>query len=332
MLDLSRVTYKTILLTETGKQLDLSSIHTALSWEENNRELATRINCSLYNTKFEGQNISDLAKPGCMIYVIAECGNVKEEVARGTIVEWAAARSNADNTLTLTCFNELYNLQKSQDSLFYSAGISTQSAIMDVLGKWGVAVAEYKGPNVTHGKLIYNSQYLSDIIIKILDDAVKLGGEKCILRSVSGKLSILPLGNNSQIYHFGEENTISTSVRYSTANMVTRVKVLTKEDKEGQPKVEAVLDGKTEFGIRQRIYVRPQDDSLETAKSAAQKILDEQGDIEKTFSFDTADVPFIRKGDAVHMDVGALNGFYIVKGIRHDASSGRMSMDLEMKK
>ena len=35
------------------------------------------------------------------------------------------------------------------------------------------------------------------------------------------------------------------------------------------------------------------------------------------------------KGDMVHLAVGALNGFYIVKSVQHDADSGKMTMQVE---
>lgn len=332
MLDISQMKYKPILLTETGKQIDLSNAVTSLSWQHNSREIAQRVDCSLRNGEFEGQEIASIAKPGCMIIVIAECGGRKEEAARGVITDWTSQYSNKSDTVNITCFDELYYLQKSQDNIYYTAGISTQSAIMDILTNWKIPVSEYRGPNVTHGKLVYKAESLSDVILKILDDAEKKGGEKCIIRCISGQVSILPRGSNTPVYHFDEDNISQCTVKYSTANMVTRVKILAREDKEQRSKVEAVLDGKTEFGIRQKISVRESDSTLAEAKSSAQEILNKEGDIEKTFTVnDVPDIPFIRKGDLVHLDAGALKGFYYVEGIRHDATNGKMSMDLELK-
>lgn len=332
MLDISQMKYKPILLTETGKQLDLSNVLTSLSWQHNDKELAVRVDCSLRNGEIEGQEIASIAKPGCMIIVVAECGGIKEEAARGIITDWTSQYSGSSNSVNLVCFDELYYLQKSQDNLYYTAGIGTQSVIMDIFNNWGIPVAEYRGPNVTHGKLVYKTENLSDVILQVLDDAEKKGAEKSIIRCVSGKVSILPRGSNAPVYHFNGDNISKSTVKYSTANMVTRVKVLAREDKEQRSKVEAVLDGKTEFGIRQRISIRESDSTLAEAKSSAQKTLDEEGDIEKTFTVnDVPDIPFIRKGDLVHMDAGALKGFYYVTGIRHDAANMKMSMDLELK-
>ena len=102
------------------------------------------------------------------------------------------------------------------------------------------------------------------------------------------------------------------------------------EDSEGRQPVEAVLDGLTQHGIRQRIQNRAEDDSLATAKSAAQEILDEQGKPTRTIVLESPDVPVIRKGDKVHVRAGTLNGYYFTKSVRHDAASRSMTMELEL--
>ena len=331
MLNLSELKYQTILLTETGQQIDISNALTGLTWEENKKELASRITCDFFNTRQEGQEISDITKPGCIICILASCGSMKQEVARGIITDWTTHHANTASAVSLTCYDELYNLQKSQDNIYYSAGMGTQAVIMDILQKWEIPLAEYKGPNVTHAKLVYKTKYLSDILLEILDDAVKKGAGKSIIRAVSGKISILPLGSNTPVYHLGEENTSAVKAKYSTSNMITRVKVLAKEDDDGKSKVEAVLYGKTQYGIRQKIYVRSSDDSMDAAQSAAQEILNEEGDIEKTLTIEGPDVPFIHKGDLVHIVVGALNGYFYVNSIQHNAANSKMSMDLEAK-
>lgn len=140
----------------------------------------------------------------------------------------------------------------------------------------------------------------------------------------------MPKGSNKTIYHF-DEDTNATLVRdkISIADLVTRVKVVGKEDSEGRQPVEAVLDGLTQYGIRQRIYNRSEDDTLTAAKSAAQEMLNEQGKPARTITLEAPDVPTIRKGDKIHVKAGTLNGYYIIKAIRHDAASKSMTMDLE---
>ena len=93
-----------------------------------------------------------------------------------------------------------------------------------------------------------------------------------------GKVNVLPINANETVYHFDEDDNLTTSGdKISTADLVTRVKVIGLEKKTQKRSVEATLDGKTEYGIRQRIYTRSSDDTAAQAKSAAQKTLDEKG-------------------------------------------------------
>lgn len=95
------------------------------------------------------------------------------------------------------------------------------------------------------------------------------------------------------------------------------------------PKVEAVKNGKTEYGIFQRIVNHASSDNLSEAQETAQEMLDENGKPKETATVQAPDTPPVRKGDMVHLAVGALNGFYIVKSVQHDADSGKMTMQVE---
>jgi len=83
----------------------------------------------------------------------------------------------------------------------------------------------------------------------------KKGGAKCFVRSSKGKVSVLPEGNNTTIYHFDEDKNVEIARdMMSITTLVTRVKVVGKEDSDGKQAVEAVVDGLTKYGIRQQIY------------------------------------------------------------------------------
>lgn len=329
MIDINNVKYKVILVPATGKQLNITDIVESAGWEENKGELAMRITLSLKNELYNGKSISTIAKPGCLVGIFADYGNKSEEVARGIIMTWAPATTNSKESLVLTCYDEVYYLQKSQDNIYYTSGTGTKSAIMKIFDNWKIPVDEYHGPNVKHGKLVYKSESLSDVILDILDDAVKKGASKYIIRSIKGKVSILPRGSNKIVYHFNADNTVSVKNTWSTTEMVTRVKVIGQEDDDGKTSVEAVVNGQTQYGIRQKIYTRPKDDSVDAAKTAAKEILEEKGDIKKTTTLEAPDIPYIRKGDLIHVKAGILNGYYYVLGIRHEAASAKMILDIE---
>ena len=121
---------------------------------------------------------------------------------------------------------------------------------------------------------------------------------------------------------------MSSKHKVSIANLVTRVKIVSSEKTDGLPKVEAVKNGKTEYGIFQRIVNHASSDNLSEAQETAQEMLDENGKPKETATVQAPDTPPVRKGDMVHLAVGALNGFYIVKSVQHDADSGKMTMQV----
>lgn len=330
MIDISKIKYQLLLVTESGKEIDITRAIEDLGWEEGETELALRTSFSMANILYNGQLLSSLAKPGCIIAVIADWGTGKEEVARGKIAEWDPQFSSSGNIVGITAYDDLINLQSSQDNRYYSAGTGTKSAITAIFTDWGIPIGEYKGPDVAHAKTLFKAEQLSDIIVQLLDDAKKKGGANCVVRNTKGKVSVLPEGSNTTIYHFTEDKNVEIARdMMSITTLVTRVKVVGKEDAEGKQAVEAVVDGLTNYGIRQQIYIRDEDDTLAAATAAAQDIIDTIGKPDRVRSINAPDVPTIRKGDKVHIQAGTLNGYYIVKAIRHNASSAVMSMDIK---
>lgn len=329
MIDISKIKYRLVVMTESKKQYNIKEFVEDLGWEENDGELATRISFTAKNEKTSAGLISSLAKPGCLVGVFATDGSIDEEVARGYVTDWKPLLSGSKDKADITCYDELYNLEESQDLIYYSSGIGTKSAITQIFDNWQIPTEKYDGPDVTHGKLAYKTESLADVLLDILDDAKKKGGGDAFIRAAKGKVSVLQWGSNKTVYHFEVDNTKQVSHKMSTAGMITRVKVIGQEDDDGRSSVEAVVNGQTKFGIRQKIYVRGKDDSVSDAQSAAQDIINDKGQVDEEITVQSPDVPFVRKGDLVHITAGTLNDYYFVKGIRHNADSMSMTMDLK---
>lgn len=329
MIDISKIKYRLVVMTESKKQYNIKEFVEDLGWEENDGELATRISFTAKNEKTSAGLISSLAKPGCLVGVFATDGSIDEEVARGYVTDWKPLLSGSKDKVDITCYDELYNLEESQDLIYYSSGIGTKSAITQIFDNWQIPTEKYDGPDVTHGKLAYKTESLADVLLDILDDAKKKGGGDAFIRAAKGKVSVLQWGSNKTVYHFEADNTKQVSHKMSTAGMITRVKVIGQEDDDGRSSVEAVVNGQTKFGIRQKIYVRGKDDSVSDAQSAAQDIINDKGQVDEEITVQSPDVPFVRKGDLVHITAGTLNDYYFVKGIRHNTDSMSMTMDLK---
>ena len=332
MIDLSKISYRAVVMDESGKQYNIKDYIQGLGWEENKNEISVRVSFTAKNDKTSFGKLSSLIKPGCLVGIFATDGINDDEVARGYVTEWNPTLQNSGDNLKCTSYDKLYDLQKSQDNKYYSSGTGTESIIAGLLDDYEIPTKGYTGPNVSHGKLKYNSSYGSDIILEVLDDAKKKGAGTYMLRSTKGYADVVERGSNREVYVFKTDNTKSVSHTISTAELVTRVRVIGKEDDDGQSSVEATLNGFTKYGIRQRIYTRGSDESLDDAKTAAQDILDDKGSPEENITLSAPDVPFIRKGDLVYVMAGVSDDYYYVTGIRHDCETFGMTMELELAK
>ncbi len=330
MIDLSKISYHVVVIDESGNQYNIENFVQNLGWEENENEISARFSFTARNDDTSKGYLSSIIKPGCLIGIFASSGALDEEVVRGYVETWNTIQNSSGDTLRCTGYDDLYKLQKSQDNRYYPSGTGTRAAIESIMNDWEIPRDTYRGPDVAHGKMVYRNSYLSDIIIDLLDDAEKRGSGKHLIRASKGMVSILPRGSNTTVYVFTEDNTQILSDAVSTENMITRVKVIGQADDEERRNVEAVLNGNTAYGLRQRIYIRGMDETLADAKSAAQEILDGEGKIEKEMSIQSPDVPFVRKGDIVYVASGSLPGYYYVNGIQHDVDTYSMTMSLEL--
>lgn len=332
MIDLSKIEYRVAVIDESGNQYNIKEFIQGLGWEENENEISVRSSFTVRNDKTSKGKLSSMIKPGCLIGIFATDGNKDEEVARGYVTDWNPVLQNSSNNLKCTNYDALYSLQKSQENRFYASGTGTKSIITGLLKDFKIPTKGYSGPNAKHGKLKYSNSYVSDIVLEVLDDAKKKGSGTYILRSTKGYADVVKRGSNKDVYVFKTDNTKSVSHSMSTAELVTRVRVLGKENDKGKSSVEATLKGNTEYGIRQRIYIRGSDESLADAKKAAQKIMDEKGTVEQKITLTAPDVPYIRKGDLVYVMAGVSDSYYYVIGIRHDCDTCSMTMELKKAK
>ncbi len=330
MIDLSRITYRVAVMDGGGNQYNITDYIQNLGWEENENELSLRCSFTVRNEKTAKGYLSELIRPGCLVGIFSSDGGfLDEEVARGYVERWNPVEKNSGNSLKCTCYDELYRLQKSQDNRYYPSGTGTKSAILGVLDDWGIPRGAYQGPNAAHGKMVYNNRYLSDIILELLDDAVKKGEKRCLIRAEKGRVSVIPPGSNEIVYVFGPDNAQALEQSISTESLVTRVKVTGQADNAGKRSVEVTLNGQTEYGVRQRIYLRGTEETLRDAKTAAQEILEREGKPERRRKVQSPDLPFLRKGDLVYLTGSFGLDYYYVKSIQHNADACSMNMELE---
>jgi len=330
MIDVAKISYSLILLRPDGQRLDLQPFIRALSWEENDGELAVRLEAELQNQQLAGGKwLHQLIPLGGQIFLYADWGSGQQEIFRGTIFVWDY-QTDPLGHFSITAYDQLIYLMKSKDDRFYKAGQTAKAIIQDIAGAWGIPLGDVQGPDIALAKQVFRGDTLADMISSVLDEAKKKGGGKWIVRSKQGKIDVIRPGQNSPVYRFTHnENVDSIQDRQDIEDLVTRVKIIGAEDSEGKAPVVAQLDGRTEFGTLQELVYQRQYDTPAAAKAAAEDILKERGQPRRMRRVIAPDLPFLRKGDKVKISAGTLIGYYIVSGVVHDATNRIMSMEVE---
>lgn len=330
MIDVAKISYSLILLRPDGQKLDLQPVTRSLTWEENDGELAVRLEAELQNIQMpDGKWLHQLIPLGGQIFLYADWGSGQQEIFRGTIFVWDY-QTDPLGHFTITAYDQLIYLMKSRDDRFYKAGQMAKAVIEDIAKAWGIPLGDVQGPNIALGKQVFRGDTLADMISSVLDEAKKKGGGKWIVRSKQGKIDVIRPGQNSQVYRFAhDENVDSIQDRQDIEDLVTRVKIIGAEDSEGKAPVVAQLDGRTEFGTLQEVVYQRQYDTPAAAKSAAEDILKERGQPRRGRKVTAPDLPFLRRGDKVKVEAGTLIGYYIVSSVTHDATNRIMVMEVE---
>ena len=110
--------------------------------------------------------------------------------------------------------------------------------------------------------------------------------------------------------------------------------ILGKADDNDRRPVEATVSGNTsEYGTLQKLIDRDENTSLADAKKEANSIIKENGEPKWEFELKASDVPWVRKGDKVHVDIeGAMSGYLIVSDVSRAISNMSKTMTLTMEK
>ena len=337
-IDISNINYSVIVMLTTGKEIYLDKVATNIAWEENESELATRLNLTVRDVEITEEmgatkKVKRLAQALALctaVYVFADYGKGKKEVFRGTIWEWGHSQVH-DDEIVITAYDPLFYLQKSEDYALYSAGKSTKDICKEILSNWGVPLGKFNAPSITHEKLALKTKKISAILTEVLDKAKLKLGAGYVIRSTKGKCEILGMGQNETIWTFGADtNLMSVQDKYSMTNLITKVVILGKEDKDGakRPPVEATEYGDKKYGTIQKIMTLGSKE-LADAKEEAKQVIKEKGKPERKMQLISPDFPEIRKGDRIRVLTDNVKGYFFVLSVSHNATTQQMQMEVE---
>lgn len=293
-------------------------------------QIAQRVNLQLANVKVGDTWLSSLLKARNRVFLYANDGTKEDEVFRGYL--WSRVRNDSINEkeIRYVCYDNLIYFQESEDSLYFSAGKSTESIMSSICNKWGIKL-HYSYDGITHEKMPLRG-YLADIFTAdILDLVKKRIKRKYVILSEKDTMVVRPVGANTTIYHFiAGKNVTSTESGWTMDGVITKVIIVGKADKDDREPIEATVSGKTdEYGTLQRIQSKDENTSLEDAKIEAQNTIDENGEPKWEYKIVAPDIPWIRKGDKIYVSAGEIDGYRIVTDVDRDSKTNLMTLMLE---
>ena len=331
--------YTAILKKSDGTKYRLKGITTDMVVGQAKDDVSEKVTLTIVNVKVGSKMLHSIIKLRDKIYVYANTGSGAKEVFRGFVWERQFDVTSDVKSIKLICYDKLIYLQNSKDNLFVRKGSTTKDVVTQLAKKWGIKI-KYNYRSISNKKIVYRSEYISDILISLLNKVKSQTGIDYVIRFEKDVMVIEPTGSNKTVYKVeSKDNAISASYNETMEGMVTKVKIVkaetvkTKKDSEketGKYITVATVKGDTKkYGTLQDIIEKGSDDKMASVKKEANQILKKDGSSKKDITVTGVDNPWIKKGHKVHINTGILNNYYIVKGIEHDATSHVMTLDVK---
>lgn len=297
--------------------VDITPAVTSLEWGDASGELAARAVITLAALDIAQIDLAKAARLNTDIAITAGGASVFEGVI------WDCTLTSG-RELRISCYDRLIYLTGSRDSSYFSAGNTTHSVVSHICAKWDMPL-EYTYASCTHASLSYRALSVAEQLKRTLDAAAAVTGEGYMLRMEGDRLHVGRRGEGGVKCEIARASAVSYTHRRTLSDIVTRVVVVT-GDGEGPVKTSATLDGDTSLGIIQQV-VDGAGMSLKDARAQAEQLLRERGAPEETITLKCLDMPALRRGDRVRVELGSISGeFDVLSAIHTDARV--MSLEL----
>lgn len=237
--------------------------------------------------------------------------------------------------LVLTAYDRAWYLPGNEEDVQFTAAQTGEQRIRLLGANFGIPFGQIDLPGVALPQTTYRSKDLAFIVQDVIRKVQLLsGGDEYVVVARGGAIDIIRTGGNSSFRVFTPQNSILMNEKRSIADLVTQVKVVGVARLEESPDPNRtpsplrpqVLQGYTQFGVRQKLVHTNQAQDAGAAADEAASILASQGAPYRLQVVEGPDFPGLRKGDLQDFRVGTLNGVHMVSGHHHSAVKGTCRM------
>lgn len=300
----------------------LGELIESISLDESLDEIAYRANVRLVNTL----DLPELL-PGQAVEI---SGNpfggtgIQSLLPHGVIWE-VEAEKKGQSHITLTIYDKMVYLAKSEDEYLYPAGQTATQRLKKYTVVWQIPAGELVETGVPLARAIFRSQPIYAMIKADLNETVSKGGDMFRPRMGTQGLELVKLGGNQTVWVLEADQNLESIVEDSTLEgAVTQVKVLGPDSNGGSlAPVLGIVKGETDkYGTIQKILSDSKVRTGKEAEAAASKLLSGAW---RSITVNCLDINTIRAGDKVKLNSAGL----LVTSVRHQLGNpGHMTLNL----
>lgn len=299
------------------RKYDISDLNESIEMEESLDEVSMRVTGTFLKTSDfpnlkGGEDFAIFGKP---------YGTTRIKQLFSGVVWDINDNKRGSSKITLSVYDRSIYMAKSEDEYLFSKGKTATQRIKQYASDWGIATGKFDNTYIGLSKAVYRAQPIQRMIENDLIETSDKGGGLFIPRMNLNKLELVHIGNNREVWIL--EPTEEIGRNRSLENMVTRVKVLGKEEENKRSPVLATVSKDTnKYGTIQKVL---QDDKVKNkadAEKAGRKMLTGP---EETRTVRMLDINTIRAGDAVKLEGKEL---FVISVKRNLGPSGMMTLEL----
>lgn len=324
----------TVYLVDGDTKYNITPTVINIDFSDQAKQIAQAVTLTISNIKASGTTMASLIKVRQRVFINANDGTQKGEVFRGWVWTKYLEAATTGQEISVKCYDNLIYFQESEDSRYFSSGRRTDDIVQTICNDWGIKLS-YSYSTIKHTKLVLRGS-LSDIFTSdILNKVKEQTGNKYVVTSQKDVMYVKPVGSNTPVYNIlAKKNAVSTRVEQSMDGMVTKVVILGKaeDDSDKRPVVATVTGDTSAYGTLQKLQDKKEDTSLADAKEEAQNIIKEKGKPSWVYEVRSPDIPWIRKGDKVHVEAGGMNGDFIAISVERSIGNKGKEMTLTLNK
>jgi hypothetical protein len=322
-----------------GKAVNITPIVSRVSWSSNLDQIAKKVELTVFDDR------SDLfpqnpVERGSIIALVGETG----ELFRGIVMDDSKA---GREPAIYTAFDAGIYLANNKE-IFQFNNIRVDSAIRQVLDFYSIPTAFVNSISIMVDRY-YIDKSAIEIIKDLLDEARKFTGRRYMMRTAKGRFYIEVEGSTTiaakfKLYAEDTEHDATVAIGNaqrtgSTEKMRNSIKVLFKEEKEGDTLIENVMTLKDstlirDYGLLQEVIEIPAEDKPK-AKQIATNMLADLGKVEESFSIRLFGDERVEAGvniSDLSDDIVGIDGTFLVKGAVHLYEREEHTMDLDLVK